>query len=221
MRFMEMIAKLDEVTDGNGLLSFVAILCGFLLLLSVTVACLCKKESVYVATAFLSIAAMEYAIYVTETPLETVVQVWGITWVAVGGGWIFTLLTIFFLNRALHKKKRLIVSAKVNALLPERDNSYVRARLNTALRTEEISAEQRKRVPYENRGTVRLGYVRRLLASIQDAPLPPAERLEVETLSQEVENYARCEKWNATQLRAVNELFARLLKLAAKYSVEE
>ena len=106
--------------------------------------------------------------------------------------------------------------------MPERDNTYVRARLHTALRVEEDGAVSnvRKSVPYENRGAVRLGYARRLLAGVQDAPLTPAERLETDTLARAFAEYSVCEKWDTEQLRAVNELFARLLKLAAKYSVE-
>ncbi|MBQ4053887.1 MAG: hypothetical protein IJD33_06070 [Clostridia bacterium] len=221
MRFTKIIEYLDKMTDGNGLVCAAAILGGVLLLLAVVVACLCKKEKVYVCVAFPLVVGIECVMFATDTALKTGMLFRTIAWLSVGVCWLFTTLTIFFSRRALRKKKSLMVSAKASALLPEKDNSYVRARLHTALRGDDISAEERKYVPYENRGAVRLGYVRRLLASMQDAPLLPAERLELESLSREFENYALSEKWNATQLRAVNELFARLLKLAAKYSVED
>ncbi len=220
MWFVKMIEKLDKVTAGNGMLAFSAILAVILLLIAVTVACLCKRERLYVCVAFLLVGGIEYVMFITDTTLKTGMLFRAITWLTVGVFWLFTVLTVFLSRRALQRKKTLLVSAKANALLPEKDNTYVRARLHTALRDDEISAE-RKRVPYENRSAVRLGYVRRLLAGMQDAPLSPAERLEVDTLSREFENYALCEKWSAVQLRAVNELFARLLKLAAKYAVEE
>lgn len=222
MWFSNMLDWLDNATRGNGILSAAAIVGGVLLLIALLVACLCQKQAIYAGIALLLVGGLEWVIFVTDTQARTAAFFRAIAWLTVGALWLLTAGIIALARRLARRKKRLILNAKSSlGLLPEKDNTYVRARLHTALRAdEEQGSNVRKSVPYENRGAVRLGYARRLLAGVQDAPLSPAERLETETLAQSFTEYALCESWNAEQLRAVNELFARLLKLAAKYSVE-
>ncbi len=95
--------------------------------------------------------------------------------------------------------------------LPERDNLYVRARLNTALQTGEQATDE----PVE----LRLGYARKMLAKVKEAALSPVERLDVEELSSLIALYIEKEKWSSEDRRAVNEAFAKLLKLSAKYEI--
>ena len=103
---------------------------------------------------------------------------------------------------------------RVEYTLPDRDNSYVRARLSTALRGD-MGAEE-ERTEY----TVCLSYARELLAKLKAAPLTQAERLETDGLEGVFSLYFHKSKWSANDLRAVNGACARLIKLSAKYAVE-
>ena len=224
MWIANIIERLDLATGGNGLLCAGGILGGFLLLIIAVIACLCKSRGVYMAFSAMLIGGIEMVAFATDSAWQVAVFFRAIAWFAVGVVGVLVIGIIAFLRRLAYRKNRLIVNGnKGDGLLPERDNSYVRARLHTALRADNDGAisNVRKSVPYENRGAVRLGYARRLLAGVQDAPLSPAERLEVDTLSRSFAEYAVCERWDNEQLRAVNELFARLLKLSAKYCVDE
>ncbi len=222
MWFSNAVGWLDNATGGNGILLVAAIIGGVLLLVALLVSCLCQKQAIYAGIALLLVGGLEWVIFATDTQVRTAAFFRALAWLTVGALWLLTEGIIAFARRLARRKKRLILNGKSSSgLLPERNNSYVRARLHTALRAEEERGSNvRKNVPYENRGTVRLGYARRLLAGVQDAPLSPAERLETDALARSFAEYALCESWSTEQLRAVNELFARLLKLAAKYSVE-
>lgn len=104
---------------------------------------------------------------------------------------------------------------RVEFTLPERENSYVRARLHTALRTDGLQNTQEAREEF----TVCLGYARELLAKVKGAPLSQAERLELEELEKLFALYFCKPKWTAYELRTVNDGCSRLLKLSAKYAV--
>ena len=218
------IERLDVLTGGNGWLCGVAILDGFLLPGVAVIACFCKSEALYAALSAVLMAGIEMVAFVSDSTWQAAAFIRAIAWLVVGVVGLLVVGIVALLRRFARRKARLILNEnKGGGRLPERDNSYVRARLYTALRGEEKDGISitRKSVPYENRGMVRLGYARRLLAGVQDAPLSPAERLEVEILARSFAEYALCERWDCEQLRSVNELFARLLKLSAKYGVEE
>lgn len=103
---------------------------------------------------------------------------------------------------------------RVEYTLPDRENSYVRARLSTSLRGD-MGAEE-ERAEY----TVCLSYARELLAKLKAAPLTQAERLETDGLEGVFSLYFHKTKWSANDLRAVNGACARLIKLSAKYAIE-
>ena len=224
MWIANIIKRLGFATDGNGALCCAAIVGGILLLIVAVIACCCKSNGLYVAFSATLVGGIEMVAFAIESAWQEAVFFRAIAWISVGVVGLIVIGIIALLRRFARRKNRLIVNGnKDGGLLPEKDNSYVRARLHTALRAEETDAFSivRKSVPYENRGMVRLGYAWRLLAGVQDAPLSPAERLEVDALARSFAEYAVCERWDNEQLRAVNELFARLLKLSAKYGVDE
>lgn len=218
---MRILDWLDGRTDGNGTVVLAATIAAIFLLVAVTVACFSKKSSVFVGVALLVVGGLEYAFFALDTVVRTAAFFRAALWLAVGVSFVIVKTVIALLRWIESRKRRLILSKKGDGRLPDSGNSFVRARLHTALSAGEDEMRERKSVPYENRGSVRLGYARRLLAGIQDAPLSPAERLETESLQKSFGQYASSEKWSGEDLRAVNELFARLLKLAAKYSVDE
>lgn len=136
------------------------------------------------------------------------------------GGLIYPLI---FLGITLKKRvktrraRRREIERKLHFTLPDKDNAFIRARLNTVLRVEEQSSERGD----ENRaeGYFQFAYARRLLLAVKNAELSVAERLETTELFALFELYAKKAEWNSTEVRAVNDAFSRVLKLAAKYSV--
>ncbi len=120
-------------------------------------------------------------------------------------------------NRLREKKKgREELGRRLQYALPDRENAYVRARLQSSLQ-EEPSAPDIER----DKGSVgvRLGYTKKMLARVREATLSPVERLDVEEMAELVATYARMDRWSNGDIKAINEICARLLKLSAKYEI--
>ncbi len=123
---------------------------------------------------------------------------------------LFAVGAVSFFRAQKRKKGEGKDCRRVEFTLPEAQNSYVRARLNTALREEPISGESRG---------VELAYARELLCRLKSAPLATAERLEIEEMGRALAVYGEKETWSAYDLRAVNDCLGRLLRLSAKYTI--
>ncbi len=108
------------------------------------------------------------------------------------------------------KRRRAEIARKLCYTLPDRENEYIRQRLNTALNADMGGSEE---------DAVDLAYARELLYKLKGAALTQSERLQLEETEREFALYLTKEKWSATELRAVNELCASILKLSAKYAV--
>ncbi len=142
----------------------------------------------------------------------------GVSALLVGFGLIYSATLIAFNIRSKVLKRRIQreeMLRKLKFTLPDKDNSYVKNRLNTVLQPEskaepELDGEKK---------TFRLEHARQLLAKIKEAPLTRAERLEMEELSKLFNAYLKKYKWTSEDVRLLNEMFAYLLKLSAKYSV--
>ena len=97
--------------------------------------------------------------------------------------------------------------------LPDRENTFVQARLNTVLRTD-----------YGDDGLptteqVDLGYAKKLLADLLAKPLSAGERLQAEDMGKMIRAYLQKPRWTAADLRTVNDTLSALMKLCSKYSV--
>lgn len=97
--------------------------------------------------------------------------------------------------------------------LPEQENTFVRARLNTVLRMPEESETP------VLAGQVEFAYAKNLLEKVFMAELSTTDRLQAQELSALFGVYHGKEKLQTYDMQAINEGFAKLLKLAAKYSV--
>lgn len=111
------------------------------------------------------------------------------------------------------KARRAEIERRLQYTLPDRENSYVRARLNTALYVREGMEGETEPAP------IRLNYAQELLQRVKNASLTTAERLQAEELGAQFALFMKKENWVAGDVRCVNELCAALLKLSAKYSV--
>ena len=67
--------------------------------------------------------------------------------------------------------------------------------------------------------TIRFDHAKELLSKVRSSALTTAERLQTEEIAKTFSVYMHKEHWSAEELRAVNDLFASLLKLSAKYAV--
>ncbi len=130
--------------------------------------------------------------------------------------WIRLFQGILFLVKKSkeRRERRLQATRRLQYTLPDERNEYLKSRLHTALRTEEPQRYADK----ENVG-VRLRYAKKMLSLLKESPLSPVERLDVEELDGVIAAYRGREKWSSEDVKAVNEIFARLLKLSAKYEI--
>ncbi len=120
---------------------------------------------------------------------------------------------IFSLKARVYAKKRARIQAarRLQYTLPDEHNEYVRERLQTTLRREERKDE--------TGAFVRVRYARRMLSLLKGSPLSPVERLDVEEMEKTLALYDEDKRWSGEDMKAVNEIFARLLKLSAKYEI--
>jgi hypothetical protein len=123
------------------------------------------------------------------------------------------LLVVFV--RLLKKRKRCFaLDRNVEFTLPDRENTYVRARLATVLNPNMANEEEK-----EEELPITFAHAKTLLNKIWFAPLSQAERLEMQSLENSLKKYENRTSFNAKEVRNVNDVFLRLLKLSAKYNV--
>ncbi len=108
------------------------------------------------------------------------------------------------------RRRRAEIARRLCYTLPDRENEYIRQRLNIALNADMGGSEGE---------ALDLAYARGLLYKLKGAALTQAERLQLEETERELGVYLAKAKWSAAELRAVNELCASILKLSAKYAV--
>jgi hypothetical protein len=110
------------------------------------------------------------------------------------------------------RRERENAARRSQFVLPDRDNTFVQARLCTALQpTEKEQGEKREEFRFE--------YARKLLTKLKNAPLSTAERLQAEDLEKTLGLCLQKERLQADEIRLISDTFAAVLKLAAKYAV--
>ncbi len=125
----------------------------------------------------------------------------------------FAKVSVFCKRAAERKKNRKIAARRIQYTLPERSNGYLRARLHTAL-SDEVAEPNGK-----DSAALQLRYAGQMLTKLKERPLTPVERLDVEEIGSLVALYSTRERWSGSEIKAVNSLLARLLKLSAKYEI--
>lgn len=212
MRFWMIVLAFFE---GDKLPSAVAILALFLTVLSVAAGFCMKSAGLYAALSLL-IVSVGGAFYLF----------WGIEgsrlafWLAAEGALLGAGYALLYIKEAVAKKiterreKRVERKRQLQFILPDRENGYLRDRLHVALNAEkgEVFSEKWKI-------GAKLGYARKMLAKIKEAPLSPLERIDVEEMARLVALYERKGRWSSSDVKAVGEVFSRLLKLSAKYDI--
>ena len=210
---MEILRELSSVFRENGFLTVVFFCGGGGILLSAVLGYLFKDTGVYTALWSMVLGLSSLALLWGRGGLKT-----GITCFALlstlGGGGYLALFSALAIKKAVseRKRRRLESVRKLCYALPDRENSFVRNRLQTALSVPETEETGMKR-------QFDLGYARTLLSKVKSAPLSVAERLETDEINRLFGLYLKKDEWTASDYRAANEVLARLLKLSAKYAV--
>jgi hypothetical protein len=137
---------------------------------------------------------------------------------AVVGGALYLLvfLSLLLSKRREEKKRARAEEAKrLQYALPDKENSYLRARLNTVLKTpEEPNTEGKVSEKY-----FRLEHARKMLCGLREKSLAATERLEIDELRAILALYETKERLDAEELQVINDAFSRILKLSAKYEI--
>lgn len=103
--------------------------------------------------------------------------------------------------------------------LPDKENSFVRDRLNTSLHVEEEVPDGTQREYDMDESKLRLNHVRDMLAKLKAAPLAPGDRLESEEISRLITLYATKNRLTAKEIRDLNDCLSAILKMTAKYAL--
>jgi hypothetical protein len=99
--------------------------------------------------------------------------------------------------------------------LPDRENDFLRERLQTGLK---ISPKGESVAKGVQNAELRLEYARSMLMKIKATQLSASDRLETENLSRLLTEYALSSAKD--NVREVGECLMKILKLAAKYAVD-
>lgn len=120
---------------------------------------------------------------------------------------------------AERRRARAEIARRLCYTLPDRENSYIRMKLNTTLHVRENELDADMGGSEDLKKSIKLAYARQLLSKVKEAELTRAERLQVEETERAFSLYLAKDRWDTKDLRAVNDLCASLLKLSAKYAV--
>lgn len=113
------------------------------------------------------------------------------------------------------REQRLKRKRQLQFTLPEKDNSFIRARLNTVLKSE----SEQETIQEPHAIDFRLAYAKQLLVKLKEQKLSTADSLKREEFSALIGAYANKLQCTASDLRTLNDALAGLLKLSAKYAV--
>ena len=141
---------------------------------------------------------------------------------------LFSLLTIvvgvsyllvFILIKVKQKRARKRTEREIKARemcysLPQKDNTFVRARLGSISQDEEVCNGD-----VVGDMQLRFAYAKTLLEKLRLKTLCATERLEMDELANVFAVYSKKELYVGEDVRLLNDAFSRVLKLAGKYAV--
>ena len=108
---------------------------------------------------------------------------------------------------------------RLQFVLPDKENAYLQDRLRTALNVVECEGKKGDFSADKESVGVRLRYTRRMVAKLKETALSPIERLDIEEMASTLVLMERKGKWSSAEVKMINEIFSRLLKLSAKYEI--
>ena len=211
---------LTEIFAGQTALLIALGGCVALLVVGAGIACLFRETGLFTAVATALTGGLTLFIAFWEPDARASLAGLSLFLVLVGVSHAVLFSVIWARQRITERKRsRGEIARRLCYTLPDRENSYIRTRLNTTLRVEENDVNADMGGSEELKRSIKLAYARQLLSKVKEAELTRAERLQVEETERAFSLYLTKERWNTEDLRAVNDLCASLLKLSAKYAV--
>lgn len=204
-----------ELFEGDSYLTAVALVLMLLTMQFVAVGLWVKSAGLYGALCLAVVSGGGVFLLTREVDRKLFSLLLAIVCGFVGLGYAVVYISVAVREKiAIRRAQRAEIKRRVQFTLPDRENSYLRDRLQTALNTEKEEAVLEKRGCF-----ARMSYARKMLARIMEAPLTAVERMDVEEFARLLAVYDRKGKWSASDVKAISEIFSRLLKLAAKYQI--
>lgn len=204
-----------EFFEGDKRLTAVALSVMFLTVQLAAVGICVKSTGLYAALCLLVVSGGSIYLMICGVDGEAFLLMFAIVcaWMGIGYAIVYACLEIKG-RIAYRRQRRAEIKRRLQFTLPDRENGYLRDRLHTALNMnkEELCNEKRGMI-------ARMGYARKMIARIKEAPLTPVERIDVEELAGVLALYDRKERWSASDVKTISEIFSRLIKLAAKYEI--
>lgn len=216
---MRVFSFLDGAFDG--IHPWIIVGAGLALLLAdFFIALRAKKEGVFVALALLTGSLCFLPVYLSLRFTYKDTAVFGILLIALDA--LFYLFLLLILKRKekdrLRREKKLQESRQAMFTLPDRENTFVRDRLNTSLQAAGEEKSEGEEYDLEE-SKLRLNHVREMLAKLKSAPLSPGDRLETEGISRLITLYATKNLLSAKEIRDLNDCLSAVLKMTAKYAL--
>lgn len=216
---MRVFSFLDGAFDG--IHPWIIVGAGLALLLAdFFIALRAKKEGVFVALALLTGSLCFLPVYLSLRFTYNDTVVFGILLIALEA--LFYLFLLLVLKKKekdrLRREKKLQESRQAMFTLPDRENTFVRDRLNTSLQAAGEEKSEGEEYDLEE-SKLRLNHVREMLAKLKSAPLSPGDRLETEGISRLITLYATKNLLSAKEIRDLNDCLSAVLKMTAKYAL--
>ena len=216
---MRVFSFLDGAFDG--IHPWIIVGAGLALLLAdFFIALRAKKEGVFVALALLTGSLCFLPVYLSLRFTYKDTAVFGILLIALEA--LFYLFLLLVLKKKekdrLRREKNLQESRQAMFTLPDRENTFVRDRLNTSLQAAGEEKSEGEEYDLEE-SKLRLNHVREMLAKLKSAPLSPGDRLETEGISRLITLYATKNLLSAKEIRDLNDCLSAVLKMTAKYAL--
>jgi len=139
--------------------------------------------------------------------------------IAVGFYALLSVIAFIKKKREKRRKEREEICRRAVYMLPDRENTFLRERLQTGLRVEEEKGGEPIDVNVA-RQEVKLAYIQKMVLRLKASPLSASDRLETENLARLVNLYAVSNEVSASDLRSLNDCLSKILKLSAKYAVD-
>jgi hypothetical protein len=213
---------LIQLVKDNPMTKYVMGVCLVLLFVAALIGFCCRDRNFYLSFAVMIVGGALIVFIAAEKPLIFLCAAFsGLCFLAATYYALMTCALMIRTQMQRRKKRRAEILRKVQYTLPDKDNTYIRTRLNTALNKANAPVCEAEKTVMEkgNKEDFHTTYAKKLLGKIQEAPLTKAERLEMEEVSRLFSAFMKKSRWTVEDVRLMNDMFAYLLKISAKYAV--
>lgn len=172
-----------------------------------------ESGSVFFAVLSVFVGGMALLFDINGIDFQEIIPFFALLCMVVG----ITYFTYFISRKCLQRKRRLrtereSLAREMQYALPQKDNTFIRSRLNAVSGEEKIVADGDE-LP------LRYTYAKNLLEKLRLQNLSATERLETDELASVFAVYMKKERYTTEDVRLISEAFSRILKLSAKYGV--